>query len=228
MRININEVDNYNTSNNSEFFTLKNDKDTATVHFLAESIDDLDVLVVHKIKDGDKDRYVSCLRHAGDPIDYCPLCNAGLKPDVRVFVQMYDVESKTVKVWDRGKSVLKLIEPFARRVKPLFKQPFEIERSGKTGDKQTSYQIFALEPDATLPLITDRKALPEKVEIAGVEKTIVLEKPFEDLEYYVQNQKLPASASNQEEPVVRRGNRQTAPEQPAAQTISTPSRKRSY
>lgn len=184
-RINVNEVENYNTSSSGEFFSLKNDKDTAVVHFLAETIDDLDILVVHKVKVGDKYKNINCLRRAGEPIDNCPLCAAGYKQDVRVFVQLYDVNEDKVKIWDRGRSFVRQLEPFARRTKILYTNPFEIERQGAAGDMKTTYGIFPLEVNEDYPAIT-ADDLPERVEICGPEKSIVLDKSYDELVNFVE------------------------------------------
>lgn len=215
-RINPNEIDKFQTGGQSEFFSLKNDKDVATVHFLAEDLDDLDIFVVHKVKDGERTRYVSCLRAAGDPIDNCPLCASGVKPEVRIFAQMYDVKDEKIKIWDRGKTFLKLLEPFARRVKPLWKKPFEIERNGAAGDIHTTYSIFALEPDETLPEMTE-DTLPERVEISAKEGALVLEKTFEELQAYVTTGSLGGQDATPTAPHVSRRENTTAstPRQPS-------------
>jgi len=216
-RINPNDLEKYQApSNSSEFFSLKNDKDTAVVHFLAETTDDLDIFVVHKVKDGDKFRYVNCLRQAGDPVDHCPLCAAGLKPEVRIFAQMYDVKDKKVKIWDRGRTFLKLLEPFGRRIKPLFKRPFEIERNGVAGDMKTTYGIFALEPDTNYPEMT-LEQLPEKVDISGREKTIILERTPEELKAFLKTGKLTVGS-----------NEQVTPREDKPSDVPQPGRRRIY
>lgn len=216
-RINPNDLEKYQApSNSSEFFSLKNDKDTAVVHFLAETTDDLDIFVVHKVKDGEKFRYVNCLRQAGEPVDNCPLCAAGLKPEVRIFAQMYDVKDKKVKIWDRGRTFLKLLEPFGRRIKPLFKRPFEIERNGVAGDMKTTYGIFALEPDNNYPEMT-LEQLPQKVEVSGREKTIILERTPEELKAFLKTGKLTAG-----------GNEQVTPREDKPSDVPQPGRRRIY
>lgn len=216
-RINPNDLEKYQApSNSSEFFSLKNDKDTAVVHFLAETTDDLDIFVVHKVKDGEKFRYVNCLRQAGEPVDNCPLCAAGLKPEVRIFAQMYDVKDKKVKIWDRGRTFLKLLEPFGRRIKPLFKRPFEIERNGVAGDMKTTYGIFALEPDNNYPEMTSEQ-LPQKVEVSGREKTIILERTPEELKAFLKTGKLTAA-----------GNEQVTPREDKPSDVPQPGRRRIY
>jgi hypothetical protein len=220
-RINPNDLEKYQSpSNSSEFFSLKNDKDTAVVHFLAETTDDLDIFVVHKVKEGEKYRYVSCLRNAGEPVDNCPLCAAGLKPEVRIFAQMYDAKDKKVKIWDRGRTFLKLLEPFARRIKPLFKRPFEIERNGVAGDMKTTYGLFALEPDNNYPEMT-LEQLPEKVQVSGREKTIILERTAEELKSFLKTGKLTSTGGTEQ--ATPRENKQDKPSD-----VPQPGRRRVY
>ena len=107
-RIRPEDADKYQNTG-GEFFTLKDDKDTAVVYFMAETVEDLDIYVIHKVDEGDKTRNVNCLRLAGEPVDTCPLCAAGMKPEVRVFVQLYDINEDKVKIWDRGKTFLQMI-----------------------------------------------------------------------------------------------------------------------
>lgn len=195
-RITVNEIENYQLENTSEFFALKNDKDVATVHFLADSTEDLDVMVVHKVQIDGKNRYVNCLRSAFEPVGSCPLCESGFKVEVRIFIQMYDLASKKIKVWDRGRTFLRVLEPFTRRIKPLYKKAFDIERSGVAGDMKTTYALFPREDLQELSF----EELPEKVEITGTENGIVLNKSFNELYNYVQT----GSFDNQPQQPIRR------------------------
>ena len=129
-RININEIDKFTTGLSGEFFNLKNDKDAKIVHIIAETPDDIDAYVIHKVQVDGKQKNIGCLRGAGDAVADCPLCAAGYKQDVRLFLQLYDTEDNTVKIWDRGKSILKDVETFFRRSNPLYSIPAEIIRSG--------------------------------------------------------------------------------------------------
>lgn len=209
-RITYKEIENYQ-SGESDFFQLKNDKDTTVVHFLAESADDIDVMVVHKTVVGDKNRYINCLRTSSDPIDYCPLCASGNKPMVRVFVQMLDLSDNKIKIWDRGAKILHQIDSLARRVRPLYATPIEIERNGKAGDQKTTYAFYPLANDKNYPERT-LEELPERVEICGVEKAIVLEKTYEELEELVSG-----GATPRQDITPRRG----ADDQPTGATTPT-------
>ena len=181
-RVNYNEIDNYNTNNNGEWFSLKKDKDIANVHILAKDMDDIDFMVVHKVQVNGVDRYVNCLRKAGDPIDNCPLCAGGNKPTLRLFLQLYDVNDGKLKIWDRGKSFATTLESISRRVNPLYATQFEVERNGAPGSTKTSYALYPIQsPEVKV----DINNLPEKIELLG-ENSIVLDKTFEQLKDYVE------------------------------------------
>ena len=80
------EAENYGRSNSGSFFQLKNDKDTARVRFLYGTMDDVQGYAVHRVKVGDSERYVNCLRKYSDPIDMCPFCAAQMKASPKLFV----------------------------------------------------------------------------------------------------------------------------------------------
>ena len=169
-KINIKDTGKF-TSTGSEYFTLKDDGDIATVRFLYEEPDgsDMDYYLVHVVEtevNGRKVRkYVSCLAVDEDGRmhrDDCPLCKAGNKTQEKLFIQLYDEADGKIKVWERGKNFVGKIVSFLNRYGSLVAQPIEIERKGKKGDTSTTYEMFALEKDnKTL------EDFPEKMNIEG-------------------------------------------------------------
>ena len=105
-RISYDEQDKYESSGNGEWFSLKNDGDIARVQFMADSPDDLEIFACHRVKIGEKERYVDCLRSYNDPIDVCPLCAAGVPVKPVRFVVMYQHDDGKVKIWERGKQFI--------------------------------------------------------------------------------------------------------------------------
>lgn len=195
-RIKPDEASNYQSELNGEWFALKNDKDVARVQFMVDSYEDLDVFACHRVKIGDKERYVDCLRTYDEPIDNCPLCAAGnpVKP-VR-FVIMYQHEDKKVKIWERGKTFISKIQSLCNRYNPLSEYVFEIERNGKAGDQQTRYEIYPM----------DRV---EPFDLSGIEKPellggLILEKTAEEMEIFLETGKFPQEESNSDSAPVRR------------------------
>ena len=160
------------TSMGGDYFTLKDDGDMARVRFLYDDPTgaDIDYFLVHEVKYKNANgkevrRYVSCLgvddegrMHKDD----CPLCKAGVKTVEKLYLQLYDEADDTVKIWERGKNFVGKIITFLNRYGTLVSQPIEIERKGKKGDQQTTYEMFALEKDGkTL------QDFPEKLQVEG-------------------------------------------------------------
>lgn len=178
-RFNVNEADNYGGNGQSSFFALKNDKDTATVRFMYNTIEDVEGYAVHEIEVDGKKRYVNCLRSYNEPVDACPLCAARYRVLAKLFVTLYDEDTQEIKVWDRGKTFFSKLASLCSRYNPLVSTPFEIERNGKKGDTNTTYETYALESDGTT-----LEDLPEVPELLG---TLILDKTYEELEYFLEN-----------------------------------------
>jgi len=178
-RFSVHEADNYGGQGGGGFFSLKNDKDVATVRFMYNTIDDVDGFAVHEIEVDGRKRYVNCLREYTQPVDDCPLCAAKQRVLAKVFVHVYDEETQELKIWDRGKTFFSKISSLCARYNPLVSTPFEIERNGKKGDTNTTYETYALATDdVTL------EDLPEVPELLG---TLILDKTYEELEFYLDN-----------------------------------------
>ena len=178
-RFNAQEVENYGGQGGGGFFALKNDKDLATVRFMYETIDDIEGFAVHEVEVDGKKRYVNCLREYNQPVDDCPLCAAKSRVIAKLFIILYDVESEEIKIWDRGKTFFSKLSSLCARYNPLVSTPFEIERNGKKGDTKTTYETYALDTDdITL------EDLPEAPELLG---TLILDKSFEELEFFLDN-----------------------------------------
>ena len=114
-----------------------------------------------------------------NPVDDCPLCAAKQRVLAKVFVPVYDEETQEIKIWDRGKTFFSKISSLCARYNPLVSTPFEIERNGKKGDTSTTYETYALETD-DLTL----EDFPEVPELLG---TLILDKTYEELEFYLDN-----------------------------------------
>lgn len=192
-RINYDQIDEISSGGGNSFFTLKNDMDTAVVRFLYETEDELDIYAVHEVELDGKKRYVECIGVGDDPKP-CPLCEAGNYRRVKMFLQV--VEDGEVKTWERGKKfVPKIIGLFNKYGKDrngkytggLVNREYEIERHGKPGDTQTTYEIYALDKD-------DKKVedFPEKQELLG---TFILQKNAEEMVEYLETGNFPFTDS---------------------------------
>lgn len=151
-RIKLNEVKKYGSSR-TDYFHLKNDKDTAVVRFMIKNLDELEIYAVHYVKkvsdNGNKyNAKVECL--APDGIE-CPLCEEGNYQSVRFFIPV--IHEGQVKIWERGKTFISKItsnfERYANKDKDvgLWCREFEVQRNGKKGSTDTTYELFVLDKD---------------------------------------------------------------------------------
>lgn len=198
-RFNADNMDKYGGHGGTGYFSLKNDRDVATVRFLYNTADDVEGYAVHEVEIDGKKRYVNCLREYNQPIDDCPFCKARKYQVAKLFIPMYNVDEEKVQVWERGKKFFNKLSSVLARcdADPICSQTFEIERNGKAGDTQTTYEIYQTKDkpdDFTLddceePMIFGR---------------IVLDKSAEDMEFYLEEGYFPPE---DEEPVRRRSSR---------------------
>lgn len=206
-RFGINDADNYGNNGGSSFFSLKNDKDTASVRFMYNGLEDVEGYAVHKVEIDDKTRYVNCLREYNEPRSKCPLCNSGSTPVVKLYIPLYDVDAGEIKLWERGKKFFDKLSSICSRYvngnTPLVAHTFDIERHGKAGDTQTTYEIYETGCDDTR-----LEDLPEVPDVLG---RCILNKTAEDMEFYNEEGYFPNNdgapkreARDEERPVGRR------------------------
>lgn len=186
-RFSANDVDNYGGSGGSSFFALKNDGDVARVRFMYNSAEDVVGYAVHEAEVDGKRRYINCLRTYSEPKSNCPFCAANSFQRAKLYIPLYDIDENEVKIWERGKNffgkVSSICARYASGETPLVSHTFDIERHGKPKDTSTTYEIYETGCDNTT-----LEDLPEMPEILG---TIVLDKSFEDMEYYLDNECFP-------------------------------------
>lgn len=145
-RFSFEESDNYGGGKNS-FFSLKDDKDTAVIRFLYNDMNDIQGVSCHSVKDGDKTIDVECLRAYNEPVSKCPFCEAGYSYSGKLFIPVYDETAKESKIWTRGKTFFSKLSSLCARYNPLVSTPFEIERNGKKGDTNTTYETYPMKSD---------------------------------------------------------------------------------
>lgn len=182
-RMSMNNSGKFATQGNNDFFFLADDGDVASVRMLYDQPDgsDMDYYLVHEVEIDGKKRYVACnaLSDDGNSLhtDNCPLCQAGYKRLEKLFIQLYIPEEDAVKTWDRGRNFVQKIQTYINRYGSLVNYPIEIERKGKAGDSNTTYELFVMENDGmTL------EDFPEKQELLG---TFILDVTAEDMEAMV-------------------------------------------
>lgn len=213
-RFTADQAENYGGNGGAGYFSLKNDKDVARVRFMYGGIEDVEGIACHEVELDGKKRWVNCLRNYNDPMDACPFCANRNAQYAKLFVPLYNIDEQRVQIWERGKKFFQKIASICSRYSNLVSHTFEIERNGKAGSTQTTYEIYEIGVDNTT--LEDLDEVPE---IIG---TIVLDKSADELKYYLDNGVFPEEDST---PVRRRSasNNDEVPfeEEPARRTPST-------
>ena len=143
------DAEKYGGQGGTGYFRLENDKDVARVRFLFDSIDDVEGFAVHEVEIDGKKRYVNCLREYGQPVDVCPFCADGKFVTVKYFIPLYNIDTGKIQTWERGKKFGQKLSSLCARYPHLVSHTFEIERNGKAGDQQTTYEIYETGSDDT-------------------------------------------------------------------------------
>lgn len=173
----VSQAENFGGQGGGGFFSIKNDKEVAHVRFLYNGIDDVEGHSVHEIELDGKKRYVNCLRGYGDPVDACPFCKAGRFVQVKYFVPLYNMDTDCIQTWERGKKFGSKLTSMCSRYPNTVSHIFEIERNGKAGDTQTTYEIYETgeTPEVTM----------EEFEVPNPVGTIILNKSAEEMQAYL-------------------------------------------
>lgn len=187
-RARLEDAGNYAGQGGTGFFQLQDDGDTAEVRFMYETIDDIQLDILHSLDTGKKNKYgnpitqyVDCLRTYKDPVDACPFCKAGKPQLARLIIPIYDVDQNKTFIWDRGRKYFKRFTKMSTRYPNLVSQVFEIEREGVRGDQQTEYSFEAIgQPDDTT--LADLPPVPD------IRKGYVWEKTADDMKYFLEQE----------------------------------------
>ena len=215
-RISIKDSGKFSNTGANDFFALADDGDVASVRFLYECPEgsDVDYYLVHEVEVEGKKRYAACIAldddgnlHPGD----CPLCQGGYRRVEKLFLQLFDESDEKVKTWDRGKSFVQKIMTYINRYGSLVAQPIEIERRGKKGSTNTTYELFPLEKDNKT--VAD---FPDKQELLG---SLILDLNYEECQEVVAGTYTLPGNDNANTSQGERGRRQQKSEQaPAPRT----------
>lgn len=197
-RFSYEDADSYGgQSGKGSFFQLKDDGDTARVHLLGNDMNDFDGYAVHQVEVGGKDRYVNCLRNAGESVEVCPFCAAKKKVIAKVFIPLYNVDAEEVQVWERGKAFFRTLSSYCSRNPKVVNVLTEVERLGKKNDTNTTYNLIKIEN-------TDVKLEDFADEMPQILGGVVLDKTADDMDYYLDHGKFPDTEGNDKEPEYRR------------------------
>lgn len=204
-RFKADEVEHYGGSGNSAgFFKLSDDGDTAKVRIMYDTVDDIEGMSVHEVYINDKKRYVNCLREYNQPIEDCPFCREGKQAGVKVFIPVYDVEEKVVKVWERGKKMFNKLSRLCSRYPHLCENVFVIERIGKAKSTDTTYDIYPANGD------WEKLSMEDLPDVSNLVGSYVLNKSADDMEYFLEEDEFPPTDDDTDEEPVRRRDRESS------------------
>lgn len=156
-RISFNEAiasEGTNRNDNSvQFFSLKNDGDSAIVRIMYDSVNDFEIYPTHGITVNGKFRKVACLRGPHDDIDKCPLCASNAAIGNTFYIRMLKyTNDETGKlniepvIWERSVSYAKRLVAFINDYGKLSDYIFKITRRGAAGSQSTTYDINLANP----------------------------------------------------------------------------------
>lgn len=212
-RFSFEEAENYGAQKNN-YFSLKDDGDVAKIRFLYNDMNDIEGVAVHEIEVNGKRMDVECLRSYNEPVEKCPLCADGRKVNAKLFVPVYDEDSKESKIWTRGRTFFQKLSSLCSHFNPLVSTVFEVERVGKKGDTSTTYETYNIKSDDAK--IED---FPE-IKAEGVTFQV---KTADELNYFLDTGMFPQEENNTRTNVAR-GTRQAGNSRRA--TRETPVRRR--
>lgn len=207
-RVSIGNAGKYSSGGSNDFFTLPDDGDRAVVTFLYDDLDgaDIDYYVVHEVEIDGKRRYVNCnaIGEDGEKVhpENCPLCENSYPRIEKLFMQLYNHETQKVETWDRGRSYVAKIVTYINKYGSLVTQPFELVRSGRKGDSNTTYE-FLPEPGEPETTLDD---FDEKSELLG---TLIVKADIDQMWEMVDGRFTLQDNSNQGNQGARRGSAPT-------------------
>lgn len=184
-RINPNEVENFAPTPSNKYFSLADDNDSARVRIMYENANEFYPYSVHKVKVGQFDKYVDCLRQRYDsPMDDCPLCMAQNKAIARYYIPLFNEEKGESCIWERGYNIKQTIEDALSECgnTPPVSCVMTVTRHGVANDWNTTYEVHADVSDGT----TLQDLVEEfNVEIPDPLGTTLLSKTKEELSNFV-------------------------------------------
>lgn len=140
------------------FFSLKDDNDQAVVRFMFDSVDELDVVSLHRVSVGGRMRSVSCFRNPMQPVDACPICASDKVPQQKIFIPLVeysrDEKGEVVaepKIWERPASYGNVLNSLVEDYGPLSESVFKVIRHGAAGERGTTYSVNYCKPEIYRP-----------------------------------------------------------------------------
>lgn len=125
----------------ADTFRIEKDGGRAQVVFLYTNEASVDGWSCHRLPGANFYTYtVDCPRGPKDPVEKCPACQAGEALSTRVFVRMLDLATGKVMIWDKPARFRIDIAGFMHYFNPLYKQKYEITRTGTGLNTKYNFQ----------------------------------------------------------------------------------------
>lgn len=175
----------FNVGNNVTsgiYFRLKDNREKATITFLIDDINNVELDLVHPIKMNDgREVNVKCIAELDKDLkvikDTCPLCGEGFKLSEKVAVNVYNHTTKSVQIWQLGKQLIEKLIYLAEKRPDLINHTYEVTRLGAKGDTQTTYEFEYIGKSD--------KNLFKDLDLIKKNETVYYEKSKEDLEKFL-------------------------------------------
>lgn len=192
------------TENPVQFFSLKNDGDSAIVRFIEDSTSEFEILTTHAITINGKYRAVNCIRDAHDPLNKCPLCESGSEVRKRIFIKLirYDIVNNEVVatpcIWERSMAYAFKLKEYIDNYGPLSDVICKITRRGQAGDIHTDYEIS---PNLNKNVYRDDLYVLDKTPFTNYSAlgTVILDKPAADISTYLKTGNFPMSGDSSQD-----------------------------
>lgn len=134
------------------YFKLENDGDSTLVRFAYKDKSEFQIATVHVVE---KFKRVVCLRDAKEPIEKCPLCEAGEKVYSKFYVKLIEYTKDengnvvaTPKIWERPSGFARTLDSLCEEYgADLCDHVFKIKRRGAKGDMKTEYDVMYANPE---------------------------------------------------------------------------------
>lgn len=134
------------------YFKLENDGDSTLVRFAYKNKSEFQIATVHVVE---KFKRVVCLRDAKEPIEKCPLCEAGEKVYSKFYVKLIEYTKDengnviaTPKIWERPSGFARTLDSLCEEYgADLCDHVFKIKRRGAKGDMKTEYDVMYANPE---------------------------------------------------------------------------------
>ncbi|AEW47839.1 single strand DNA binding protein [Clostridium phage phi24R] len=175
----------FNLGNNVSsgvYFRLKDNREKAVITFLINNIDEVELDLVHPVKLADgREVNVKCVAELDNDLkvikDTCPLCGEGFKMSEKVAVNVYNHTTKSVQIWQLGKTLIEKLIFLAEKRPDLINHTYEVTRLGAKGDTNTSYEFEYLGA-------SDKKVF-EGLDLIKKNETVYYEVSNKDLENFL-------------------------------------------